>query len=146
MVETESPTDTEPPELTYTHTRLLVDDYATCLRFYRDTLGFEIAWGDEDSGYADLRTEGATIALFDATEMAAAVGADRPESGSSDWNQDDVALVFSVESVDDAYDRLQADVEFVTEPHDRSDWGIRVAHFRDPDGTLVEINEPLDGR
>lgn len=96
---------------------MLVDEYAACLRFYRDTLGFEVAWGDEDSGYADLRIEGATV-----------------------------ALVFAVESVDDAYARLEADVGFLTDPHDRPEWGIRVAYLRDPDGTLVEINEPLDER
>jgi catechol 2,3-dioxygenase-like lactoylglutathione lyase family enzyme len=26
---------------------------------------------------------------------------------------------------------------------DRPEWGIRTAHFRDPDGNLIEINQPL---
>jgi hypothetical protein len=30
-------------------------------------------------------------------------------------------------------------------PQDRPEWGIRVAHVRDPDGTLVEVNEPIEG-
>jgi hypothetical protein len=34
-------------------------------------------------------------------------------------------------------------VSFLNEPHDRPDWGIRVLHLRDPDGLLIELNEPL---
>jgi len=32
---------------------------------------------------------------------------------------------------------------FVTDIEDRPGWGIRTAHLRDPDGTLIEINSPL---
>lgn len=33
-----------------------------------------------------------------------------------------------------------------TPSQDRPDWGVRVAHFRDPDGNLIEINQNLPGR
>jgi catechol 2,3-dioxygenase-like lactoylglutathione lyase family enzyme len=33
--------------------------------------------------------------------------------------------------------------EVAAEPADRSDWGIRVAYVRDPDGTLIELNQPV---
>jgi lactoylglutathione lyase len=29
----------------------------------------------------------------------------------------------------------------VTEPHDQPTWEIRVAHLRDPDGNLFELDE-----
>jgi len=46
--------------------------------------------------------------------------------------------------VDGTDRRLSADgVEFVAGPTDHPEWRIRTAHLRDPDGTLVEINEPL---
>lgn len=80
------------PSLTYTHTRLLVDDYVACLEFYRDDLGFTVAWGNADSGYADLRTAGTTIALFDRSEMAAAI--ERPNTESP--TGDSVAMIFQV--------------------------------------------------
>ena len=129
------------PPLTFTHTRLLVPNYRECFQFYRDVLGFEVDWGDEDGGYADFRTGATTLALFDSAAMADVVGGgDEPLDGAQ---RDDVTLVFGVESVDETYERLHADVEFITEPHDQPGWGIRVAHFRDPAGTLVEINEPL---
>jgi len=51
---------------------------------------------------------------------------------------------FHVDSVDEYYNYLsEKGVQFINEPHDRKDWGIRVAHFRDPDGNLIEINAPI---
>lgn len=134
--------DDHTPELTFTHTRLLVTEYRDCVRFYRDVLGFDVEWGDDEGGYADFRTGATTLALFDRAAMAEAVGTEAKPSDTA--RQDEVALVFRVESVDDACERLEPDVTLVDEPHDRPGWGIRVAHFRDPAGTLIEINEPLD--
>ncbi len=34
-------------------------------------------------------------------------------------------------------------VEFITKPTEQKDWGIKVAHFRDPAGSLVEIYESI---
>jgi len=31
----------------------------------------------------------------------------------------------------------------VNKPKNMNDWGIRLAHFRDPDGNLIEINQPI---
>lgn len=136
-------TDDHPPELDYTHTRLLVTDFPACLTFYRDVLGFDVVWGDEAEGYADFRTGETTLALFEKGAMADAVGTEAVPANPT--GQDEVALVFSVQSVDDAYERLGSEATFVTEPHDQPEWGIRVAHLRDPDGTLIEMNEPLEG-
>jgi len=128
--------------LRYTHTRLLVADYAACFRFYRDVLGFEPGFGDEASGYADFATGEVTLALFDQREMADAVGTSgKPAAADA---QDRVTLIFGVDSVDATYADLRAKgVSFITEPRDRPEWGIRVAHFRDPAGTLIEIYHSL---
>lgn len=134
---------THTSALTFTHARVLVPNYRECFHFYRDVLGLEVEWGDADGGYADFRTGETTLALFDRPAMADVVGAgDEPIDAEQ---HDEVTLVFSVESVDDTYERLRSEVEFVTEPQSQPGWGIRVAHFRDPAGTLVEIDEPLDG-
>jgi lactoylglutathione lyase len=55
----------------------------------------------------------------------------------------EVALIFAVDDVDETFHSLKEKIEFITEPHDREDWGIRVAHFRDPNGTLIEINKNI---
>lgn len=132
---------TDHGKLALTHMRLLVTDYPACFRFYRDVLGFEPTWGDVDGVYADFDTGETTLALFDRESMAESVGrADAPRGADQ---QDTVAVIFEVASVDATYEALREEAEFVTEPHDRPGWGIRVAHFRDPSGTLLEINEPL---
>jgi catechol 2,3-dioxygenase-like lactoylglutathione lyase family enzyme len=59
-------------------------------------------------------------------------------------SQDRMAMIFGVDDVDATCSKLKSHgVQFVTEPHERKDWGIRVAHFRDPDGNLIEINHGL---
>ena len=125
-------------DFTYTHTRLLVSIYAECFRFYRDVLGFDVTWGDVDSGYADFDSGETTLALFDQEAMVSVVG------GTGGCDETRVALIFAVGSVDETYERLRDDVEFVTEPHDRPAWGIRVAHCRDPAGNVIEVNRELE--
>lgn len=129
--------------LQFTHIRLLVTDFPACFRFYRDVMGLEVAWGDENSGYTDFKSGQTTIALFDGREMAEAIGA--TSSPISPTTPDPIALIFAVENLDTAYAVLQAKgVTFTAEPQGHPDWGIRTAHFRDPAGNLIEINQPLD--
>jgi lactoylglutathione lyase len=58
--------------------------------------------------------------------------------------QSNFLLQFEVEDVDKTYNYLREnEIEFVTEPHDRKEWGSRIAHFRDPDKNLIEIYKML---
>jgi len=123
-------------------TRLLVADVPASLAFYRDALGFAAGYADAEGNYADLETGEVGIALFKREHMSATVGtASQPDTPAG---QDRLALIFQVPSVDEAHARLRAQgVAFLTEPRDMPDWGIRVAHLRDPDGNLIELNQPL---
>ncbi len=119
---------------------MLVEDFPACFRFYRDILGFVPAFGAEDDVYAEFETGGQSIALFARSLMAEAVG----RANALAEPQDAAMLVLATKSVDEAADALRAkDVALVTEPANRPLWGIRTAHFRDPDGHLIEINHPL---
>lgn len=122
----------------YDHTRLLVRDFAACFRFYRDVVGLEVGFGTEHDTYADFGTGATGISLFDAAEMAAAVGTTGLPA------RDAFCLVFGVPDVDAAWAAMNAPGSTgVIGPEDRPDWGIRTAHLRDPDGNLIEINTPL---
>ena len=130
-------------DITFTHVRLLVKDFKASFRFYRDILGLRPVWGDENGGYADFETGSAAIALFGRTAMADAVGkGDLPLEAPC---KDTACLIFEVPDVDGAAHELNSKgCQFETEPTDHPGWGIRAAHFRDPDGNLIEINQPLD--
>jgi len=126
----------------FTHTRLLVVDFKASFKFYHEVLGFPVLWGDEEGDYADLDAGPTDIALYKREAMAHAVGAD---CLSRERNaQSCICLTFGVEDVDAMVNQLKdMGVEFVTEPTDFEGWGIRAAHFRDPDGNLLEINHEL---
>ncbi|SEN70981.1 hypothetical protein SAMN05192533_11823 [Mesobacillus persicus] len=119
-----------------THTRLLVDNYEECFRFYKEVLNFECTWGNETSQYAQFKVGETLLALFNKSEMLADL---KVQTGITQAMLNEVVLIFAVDDVDEVYKRLKLKINFVTEPHNREDWGIRVAHFRDPNGTLIEI-------
>ncbi|BDI14643.1 glyoxalase [Nostoc cf. commune SO-36] len=129
-------------KLQLTHLRLLVSNYKDSFLFYRDLLKFDVDWGDEDSGYAELNTGYLKLGLFRKELMAEVVP--RIEQPSYVVNRDKIALIFAVDNVDEVYEQVKNhNAIIVTEPQDRPDWGIRTAHFRDPDGNLIEIYNNL---
>ena len=126
----------------FTHIRLLVNNFKDCFRFYKDVLGFNCSWGDENSGYADFELGNIKIALFDRKSMAEAVGT--KDKSPQTEAQDSHCLIFAVENVDKTYIKLtEKGIVFVSKPKNYQGWGIRAAHFRDPAGNLIEINQDL---
>ena len=129
----------------YISTRLLVNDFPVCFRFYHDVMGFNPTFGKEEDVYAYFDTGATGIELFVRKYMADVVG--RSDAPAGDGSQDRGMMSFQVDSVDESYKELQGKgVTFVTEPTDRADWGVRAAHFRDPDGNLLEIYQSLNAQ
>lgn len=124
--------------------RILVDDFPTSYRFYRDVLGLAPqAHGDdpaqaEAGPYGNFKDEsgGTDLALFDRAMMAKAIGADHGDRGSADH----AVLAFRVPDVDAAYaDAIARGARPAATPVDQPAWGMRVAHVRAPEGTLIEF-------
>lgn len=118
---------------------LFVADLEISKAFYRDTLGIPMKFGDETSSGFDfdplllilLDIAGAHDLLSD--EL---VAVPHPKGAVSQ-------LVAFVDDVDATYAELTAQgVQFVREPIDR-EWGLRTAHFKDPDGNIWEIAQPV---
>jgi len=123
--------------------RILVDDFPASFRFYETVLGLTAQEGQSGGPYACFKfADGGTdIALFDRGAMTKAVGTvaadgSLPARGSAEH----LVLVFRVGDVDAAYAAAVADgAPGVSEPADQPGWGMRVAHVRAPEGTLIEF-------
>ncbi|MDH6142585.1 putative enzyme related to lactoylglutathione lyase [Kitasatospora sp. GP30] len=126
--------------------RLLVTRFAECFRFYDAVLpvlcGAVRQKGDAGGPYANWDVDDqAVLVLFDRAAMAQVVGtAALPASAAP--AQDAVMLVHRVADVAAALAHCLAHGGTpVAGPTDRPEWGpgLRTAHLRDPEGTLIEL-------
>lgn len=120
---------------------LAVSDFAASLRFYRDQLGLaEVALYD-DPPYATLTSAGARISLAEQGHPAP----DRPGvlmAAPADPARANVVLVLEVPDALAARAALEArGVRFLAETYSPP-WGGSRFFCMDPDGYLVEIEEP----
>jgi len=119
---------------------LFVADLDRAKTFYRDTLGLQMKYEDQESAGFDFDpTLLLLVSIAGAQDLLSreAVAVRRPAGSSSQ-------LVAFVDDVDGLYTDLVAQgVEFVRKPIDR-EWGLRTAHFKDPDGNIWEIAQSLD--
>ena len=103
------------------HVIIFTPDVERMRRFYQDRIG--IALAREGHGWAALRPAGAALWLH-------TLGA---------RHQREIAIAFHVDDLDAAVVALRAHGTDVTERDNDAIFG-RVAYFRDPDGTLVDLH------
>ena len=125
--------------------RLMVRDFDSCFTFYKETLGLECAHGDVGEVYASFNIGIAGgLALFKSELMNMALGISAIENRRG--SNDQFAMILEVDDVDASFEDLKKKgIDFITVPMDMDDWGIRVAHFRDPESNLIEIYTELKG-
>ncbi|TDQ55295.1 VOC family protein [Actinorugispora endophytica] len=125
------------------YVRLLADDYEACFRFYADVLKFPVLRGSEETRYAEFEVGSETLLALNQREVVAeALGTDAEDPHLP--RQDRIAVIFEVEDVDaKAAELIEAGVPMVSPAKEWTAWGIRAAHFRDPDGYLLEINQQV---
>jgi len=125
---------------TLTHISLLVEDVQMALHFYRDNLGLEVIENLGD--YATLKAnENLKLSFFPRKAMQETL----PSVHLSPVNGYRTVLEFFVEELDSVCKTLEAKgIQFVSEPTDHPDWGIRTAYFIDLDGNLVELFRNLE--
>jgi lactoylglutathione lyase len=122
---------------------LFVHDLAICTAFYRGT--FNLAYQGSDAQSASfLLQEGLYLILLSPEGAADLQGT--PGNSLKIEGGPRGLLAAGVADVDAAYEELKGKgVTFVRPPTDQR-WGLRTAHFTDPEGTLWEINQSLGSK
>ncbi len=121
-------------------TVLFCADLDASTAFYRDSLGAKLVNADAQSAFFDLA--GSKVLLLspegaiDLVDEGIATGVGTPPTGE---------FVCFVDDIDEVVVTLaQRGVAFLRGPEDRR-WGMRTAHFADPDGHVWELAQNIDG-
>ncbi len=123
-------------------TVVFVRDLARCLTFYRDTLGLQVNNSDPDSVAFQMENQ-----YFLLLEVSAAADLIRSEANALKIEGGPrVLLAAGVEDVDAAYEALVAKGVTFLRPPTNQPWGLRTAHFADPEGNLWEINQSIEAK
>jgi catechol 2,3-dioxygenase-like lactoylglutathione lyase family enzyme len=121
---------------------LFVRDLETCAAFYRDALGLDVQMSDAESFvfkigdvyFFVMTTAGAADLISEGKVEVTLAGGPRG------------LLAVEVEDVDAAYETLKAKgVTFLRPPTDQP-WGLRTAHFVDPEGNPWEIHHDVEAK
>ncbi|MFD3559981.1 VOC family protein [Streptomyces sp. NPDC058686] len=120
--------------------RLLVTDFRACYHFYVDVLGLKPQSGAQDGPYEkfSLTTGSAGIGLEDRAMMSQIIGdlSDAPDGHRS-------LVVLRVDDLDEFCEQIVArGAEILHGPVPMTD-RMRVAHLKDPEDNIVELQEWL---
>jgi len=120
---------------------LAVAEVERSVAFYRDRIGFEVEALYDDPPYATLTLAGTRLSLAEQGHQAD----DRPGvsmAAPADPSRANVVLVVEVDDARAAHKRLAAaGARFLADPYEPP-WGGCRFFCVDPDGYLVEIEQP----
>ena len=120
---------------------LAVADVDSSLAFYRDLIGFEVEATYDDPPYATLTLAGTRLSLAEQGHPAE----DRPGvamAAPDDPSRANALVVVEVEDAKEAHAKLAAKgARFLAKPYEPP-WGGCRFFCVDPDGYLVEIEQP----
>jgi len=122
---------------------LFVQDLARCTAFYRDTFKLQYKGSDADSA-SFLLEDGLYLILLSPSGAADLLGTEVNELKIEGGPRG--LLAAGVADVHAAYEELKAKgVTFVRPPTEQH-WGLRTAHFADPEGNIWEINQSIGSK
>ena len=120
--------------------RLLVTDFAACYRFYAEVLGLKPQSGATGGPYEkfSFATGSAGVALQDRSMMAEVLG----ELGATASGHRSL-VVLRVDDLDTYCEQITARGATLLHGPSPMTARMRVAHLKDPEGNLVELQEWL---
>ncbi len=122
---------------------LFVQDLARCTAFYRDTFKLQYKGSDADS--ASFLLEDGLYLILLSPEGAADLLGTQINALSIEGGPRGL-LAAGVADVDAAYEELKVKGVTLLRPPTDQRWGLRTAHFADPEGNLWEINQSIEAK
>jgi catechol 2,3-dioxygenase-like lactoylglutathione lyase family enzyme len=107
---------------------LKVASMRSSVRFYKDVLGLEIIYGDEDGCFFSLRAQDGNAPILNLEQGRSVAG----------WGR----MIFYVADVDAFWEYLRGKGFNPERPRDAS-WGERYFHMPDPDGYELSFACPI---
>ncbi len=123
-------------------TELFVKDLAGCTAFYRDTLGLEMIESDAESSIFKI---GDVYFFLLSPSGAAVLISEQPLELKIEGGPRSL-LAVEVDDVDANYEALRTKGVTLLRPPTNQPWGLRTAHFADPEGNPWEIHQPIDAK
>jgi lactoylglutathione lyase len=120
-------------------TELFVRDLAKCTSFYRDILG--LALQDSDAETSMFKIGDVYFFLMEANAASDLISNGAVEVNLAGGPR--CLLAVEVEDVDAVYETLKANGVTFTRPPTDQPWGLRTAHFVDPEGNPWEIHHSM---
>jgi len=117
---------------------IFVNDLPRMVAFYRDVLGFEIAW-DGKGPYAEFKHEGIRFSMYERAQLPDLLG-QTPSYPSGLNGTFELAMDLPTSAdVDREYDRIvKAGARSIYAPRDEP-WGMRSSMIADPEGNIIEV-------
>jgi len=122
---------------------LFVADLGRARDFYQHVMGLEYVHGtDGVDAYFKIGADGLLLIARDTADgLLSPVDVDHAPARGARF-----VMATDVGDVDAAYEELRSrGAKFIRAPEDRP-WGLRCAHFKDPDGNVWEIHAPAGER
>ncbi len=115
------------------HVAVVTTDVERAAKFYTEALGFR------EVGRLETSHSGTLVFLGLGGTLVELFGGGKPRAAGDTGEVGYRHIALLVDSVDEEYDRLRAlGVEFTMEPA-TVESGLRIAFFKDPDGSPIEI-------
>jgi|GEM_PF-490732 len=124
-------------KIQFLHPAILVQDIGISKRFYVDVLGLRVIEEHQDFVLFEMH-----FSIHQAQALWKTVFGEEGHDAVLPRNKDCVHLYFETDDLEGAYSRIGSRVDLI-HPIARQPWGQMVFRFRDPDGYLVEIGDPM---
>lgn len=116
---------------------VFVSDMQRSIAFYRDVIGLPLKF--QSPHWTEFACEGATLALHQA-ELPATGGDPSHKMPAGRCNPG-----LTVRNLDEFHQRMLANqVQVIADP--KENFGVRLAHYADPDGLTISVSEERKGR